>query len=310
MATAMALRPWASDVRERKGKLAVKLRRGLDLDGVLALLDSDDLSNICGLRVPGTVGLSGLRALVSNGGFPNLESLSLFGFEDADDAVDVLFESPAVEEIRVLKLWGVSDALDARLGRGDACNLRQLDIRNSPELTSLDRFFECKRLGSLRFLTINRTGLSDATMLFQNPAVTNLRSLSLAAGDFDSETVDHLVRCPYLTRLEKLNLSHNPQDDVFAAVYEMMTGGRLQGLRSLTLCGCEIEDFDWERVSFPALRRLDVRDNPLSLDELEEVLASPGLPSLEKLVAHAPEEFVPVDIDNRLIIDDRMPPWA
>ena len=310
MATAMALRPWASDVRERKGKLAVKLRRGLDLNGVRNLLGKQDLSNVRGLHVPGTVGLSGLRALVSNGAFPNLESIALFGFEDADDAVDVLFESPAVEDIHVLKLWGVSDALDARLSRGNACCLRQLDIRNSPELTSLDRFFESERLGALRYLTINRTGLADATMLFHNLAVTNLRSLSLAAGDFDSETVEHLVRCPHLTKLEKLNLSHNPQDDVFAAIYEMMQAGRLQSLQSLTLCGCELEDFDWERMAFPALRRLDLRDNPLSLGELEDVLRAPGLPSLEKLIAYAPEEFVPADMDNRLVIDDRIPPWA
>lgn len=310
MATAIALRPWASDVRERKGKLAVTLRRGLDLNGVLDLIRKTDVSNVTGLRVPGSVGLSGLRALVSNGAFPALESLAMLGFEDADDAVDVLFESPAVGSVQVLKLWDVSDALDARLGRGQARSLRQLDIRNSPELTSLDRYFESDSIGSLRHLTLNQTSLSDATMLFHNPAAANLRSLSLAACDFDSETVDHLARCPHLSQLQKLNLSHNPQDDVFAAIYELMQSGRLKTLTALTLCGCELDDVDWDRVSFPLLRKLDVRDNPLGLDELLAILETPGLPAIEQLVAHAPEEFVPVDIDSRLVIDDRMPPWA
>jgi len=309
MATASALAPWASDVRERNGKLTVSLRRGLDLSGVLNLINSQDVSNVRSLRIPGSVGLSGLRAVVSNGAFPGLTSLALQGFEDADDAVDVLFESPMVHALRVLKVWDVSDALEARLGRG-ACALRQLDIRNSHELTSLDRYFESNRIESLRFLAFERTGLADATMLFHNPAVANLRSLSLAACEFDSETIDHLVACPHLDNLTKLNLSHNPQDDVFAAIYELLQSRRLKTLERLTLCGCEIESLDWDRVSFPALRTLDLRDNPLGLDELLEILEAPGLPAIEQLIASAPTEFVPADIDSRLIIDDRTPPWA
>ncbi len=310
MATAIALRPWASDIRERNQKLAVTLRDDLDLGGVLDLLKTNDVSNVGGLRIPGSVGLSGLRAILENGAFPNLTSVAMRNFEDADDAVDVLFESPAVHSIRVLKLWDVSDAIDARLGRGEARVLRQLDIRDSPHLTSLDRYFESKRVASLRYMTLNRTSLSDASMLFHNQGVEGLRSLSLAACDFDSETVDHLVSCGRARSLRKLNLSHNPQDDVFAAIYELLTSGALQTLESLTLCGCDLESFEWDRVSFPSLRKLDVRDNPLTLEELLEILNAPGLPALGRLVAHAPEEFVPADIDSRLVIDDRMPPWA
>ncbi len=310
MAKAGDLAAWASDIQDRDGKLTITLRPGLELNGVLNLLRTKDLSNVRGLRVPGSVGLSGLRMLVSNEALTGLVSLAIQGFEDADDAVDVVFESPAIASLRVLKVWVVSDAFDARLGRGSASSLRQLDVRNSHDLTSLDRYFESESISSLRYLTLNRTGLTDATMLFQNRAIENLRGLSLAACDFDSETVDHLVQCPYLGNLRKLNLSHNPQDDVFTSIYELLNAGRLQSLETLRVCGCEIESFDWRKVHFPLLKHLDLRDNPMGLDELLEVLDAPGLPSLEKVVAYAPAEFVPADIDSRLVIDDRTPPWA
>lgn len=310
MATASALAPWASDVREHNGLLQVGLRRGLAVEGVLEMLRKRDLSNVKAVRVPGTVGLAGLRALLSDGAVANLASLALQGFEDADDAVDVVFGSPVAAQLRVLKVWSVSDTIDARLARGEVPALRQLDIRNSPALTSLDRFFASRWVASLRHLTVNRTGLSDATELFGNPAVTGLRSLSLAACEFDSETVEHLVRCRNLPSLRKLNLSHNPQDDVFTSIYDLLRARALQSLESLALCGTDLEDFDWDRVVFKELRRLDLRDNPLDLDEVLEVLQSPGLPKLEQLVVHAPEEFVPSDLDSRLIIDDRTPRWS
>jgi Leucine-rich repeat (LRR) protein len=310
MATARALAQWATEVRERHGRLAVSLRRGLDLDSVIDFLRVKDLSNVTGLRIPGSVGLPGLRALVSSNVLPNLVSVSLQGFEDADDAVDVLFESPTVHRLRVLKVWAVSDAIQARLGRGKAKALRQLDIRNSPELTTLDRFFESPFAESLRFLSLERTGLSDATMFFHNPAVSGLQSLSLAACEFDSETIDHLAASPYMKGLRKLNLSHNPQDDVLASIYQLMRSGRLRSVEVLTLCGCEIAEIDWERVSFPSLRKLDLRDNPLGLDELLEILEAPGLPAIEKLIANTPEEFVPANVDSRLVLDDRKLPWA
>lgn len=310
MATARALAQWATEVRERHGRLAVSLRRGLDLDGVIDFLKIKDLSKVTGLRIPGSVGLTGLRALVSSDVLPNLVSVSLHGFEDADDAVDVLFESPTVHRLRVLKVWAVSDAIQARLGRGKAKALRQLDIRNSPELTTLDRYFESPFVESLRFLSLERTGLSDATMLFHNPAVAGLQTLSMAACDFDSETVDHLVASPHMKNLRKLNLSHNQQDDVLASIYQMMRSGRLRSIESLLLCGCELTEIDWDLVDFPSLKRLDLRDNPLGLDELLEILEAPGLPSIEKLIANTPEEFVPASVDPRLVLDDRKLPWT
>ena len=305
MATVKALSQWATDVRERNGKLFVTLRRGLELDGVRALLRVRDLTNVHGLRIPGSVGLAGLRALATDAGLPNLVSLWLSGFEDADDAVDEVFESPTVHRLQVLKVWGVSDTMQARLGRGRAKRLRQLDIRSSPELTTLDRYFESPHVATLRFLSIERSALSDATMLFHNPAAAQLRSLSLAACEFDSETVDHLVSSPHMGDLKKLDLSHNTQDDVVASIEALLRAGQLPSLESLALRGCELGELDWSRARFPRLRTLDLRNNPLGLDELLEILQAPGLRSLERLIAHSPGEFVPVDIDPRLVIDDR-----
>lgn len=311
MGSASKLAPWASDIRERNGKLVIALRRGLDLNGLLNLLRTQDVSNVVSLRVPGSVGLSGLRAVVSGKQFTGLHSLALHGFPDADDAVDVVFEAESMSGLRTLKVWGVSDAVDNRLARGEVVNrLSQIDIRNSHELTSLDRYFDSKRAASLRFLTVNRTGLNDASLLFLNGAVTELRSISLAACDFDSETVDKLVDCPHLTKLRKLNLSHNTQDDVISSLYRLLQAKKLPTLETLTLCGCELEGINWNRVSFPQLRKLDVRENPLSFDELQEILQCSGLPNLEQLVASTPDEFVPSDIDRRLTLDDRIPPWA
>jgi hypothetical protein len=305
MATVKALSQWATDVRERNGKLFVTLRRGLDLDGVRSLLRVRDLTNVNGFRIPGSVGLAGLRALVTDAGLPNLVSLALSGFEDADDAVDEVFESPTIHRLQVLKVWGVSDTVQARLGRGRAKVLRQLDIRSSRELTTLDRYFESPHVASLRFLSIERSALSDATMLFHNPAASQLRSLSLAACEFDSETVDHLVASPHMRDLRKLDLSHNTQDDVVASIEALLRAGGLASLESLALRGCELGELDWSRVRFPRLRTLDLRNNPLELDELLEILQAPGLRSLERLIAHSPKEFVPADIDPRLVIDDR-----
>ncbi len=309
MATVKALSQWATDVRERNGKLFVTLRRGLDLDGVRALLRARDLTNVRGLRIPGSVGLAGLRALATDPGLPNLVSLALSGFEDADDAVDEVFESPAVHRLQVLKVWGVSDTMQARLGRGRAKMLRQLDVRSSRELTTLDRFFESPHVASLRFLSIERSALADATMLFHNPAAAQLRSLSLADCEFDSETVDHLASSPHMKDLRKLDLSHNTQDDVVASIEALLRSGRLPSLEYLALRGCELGELDWSRVRFPRLRVLDLRNNPMELEELVEILQAPGLRSLERLIAHSPEEFVSVGVDPRLVIDDRKTRW-
>jgi len=283
----------------------------LDLNGLLNLLRTQDVADVVSLRVPGSVGLSGLRAIVAGGQLTGLRSLSLHGFPDADDAVDVVFEAENMSRLRVLKVWGVTDAIDNRLARGEAVNgLRQLDIRNSHELTSLDRFFDSKRAATLRFLTVNRTALADASLLFLNKGVTELRTVSLAACDFDHETVDTIVASPRMDHLRKLNLSHNTQDDVISAVYRLLHSRKLPSIEVLSLCGCELEGIDWDRVAFPRLRKLDVRENPLSFDELQEILDCPGLPKLEHLVASTPEELVPSDYDRRLSLDDRIPPWA
>jgi Leucine-rich repeat (LRR) protein len=310
MTTVRALAQWATKARKQNGGLAVWLRRDLDPNGLHDLLDTVDLSRVRGLHIPGSIGLPGLRNLLSSSALPRLVSVALVGFEDPDDAVDVLFESPILSRLRVLKVWGVSDAITARLGRGQIKQLQQLDIRNSPELTGLDRFFESPMIDSLHFLSIERTGLSDATMLFHNPAVSNLRTLSLAACEFDSETVDHLFASPYLKNLRKLNLSHNSRDDVQISISRMMQSGRLQTLERLFLCGCDVSELDWERVHFPNLRTLDLRDCWLGFDELLEVLEAPGLPVLDRLVANIPEEPLPAKLDRRLVLSDRKLPWA
>lgn len=309
MATMKTLSRWASDVRERNRKLYVTLRRGLDLEGVQAMLLGHDLRNVAGLRIPGSVGLVGLRMLVSDSRLPNLVSLAIFGFEDADDAVDEVFESPIIHRLQVLKVWSVSDTLQARLGRGKAKALRQLDIRYSRELTTLDRYFESPHVQTLRFLTLERTALSDATMLFHNPAARQLQSLRLIGCDFDSETVDHLIVSPYMRNLRKLDLSNNTQDDVLASIESLLRTGNPPGLESLALRGNELMEFDWSRVKLPRLRVLDVRDNPMDLDELLEILQAPGLPCLKKLIAHSPEGFLPANLDPRLILDDRKQKW-
>lgn len=304
------LAPWASDVRVKNRKLNVTLRRGLDFNGLLNLLKTQDLSNIRSLKVPGSVGLSGLRALVTSNRCKSLASLSLNGFVDADDAVDVVFETEAMAQLRVLKVWGVSDAIDVRLAKGDFVDsLRQLEIRNSPELSSLDRYFGSQRIAALRFLTINHTSLADASVLFDNPAASKLLSLTLARCEFDAETVEELMNAKHLDSLRKLNLSYNRQDDVIGAIYRLLRSRRLRGLESLTLCGCEIEGFDWHRIDFPDLRRLDLRDNPLGLDEIVEIIESPGLPSIAQLVVSSPEESLPAHLDRRIVIDDRRPAW-
>jgi hypothetical protein len=304
------LAPWASDVRVKNRKLIVTLRRGLDVNGLMNLLKTQDLSNVKSIKVPGSVGLSGLRALLSSNRCKSLTSLSLNGFADADDAIDVVFETPSMAQLRVLRVSGVSDAIDTRLARGDFVHsLRQLEIRHSPDLTSLDRYFGCPRIGALRFLTIHHTGLADACTLFDNPASSKLVSLTLVRCEFDAETVEDLINARHLDSLRKLNLSYNREDDVVGAIYRLLNSRRFKNLESLSLCGCEIEGFDWYRVDFPELRYLDLRENPLGLDEILEIVDAPGLPCLAKLVVSSPEESLPSQIDRRIVFDDRMPAW-
>ncbi len=304
------LAPWASDVRAKNKKLIVTLRRGLDFNGVMNLLKSQDLSNIKAFKVPGSIGLSGLKALLASGRCKSLTSLSLNGFADADDAVDLVFDTASMAKLTVLKVSGVSDAIDTRLARGDFVDsLRQLEIRHSPELTSLDRYFGSPRIGALRFLTIHHTGLADAAALFDNPAASKLLSLTLARCEFDAETVEDLMNSRHLDSLRKLNLSYNREDDVVGAIYKLLRTRRLRGLESLALCGCEIEGFDWHRVDFPELRLLDLRENPLSLDEILEIIDAPGLPGLSQLVVSSPEDSLPSHLDRRIVIDDRRPAW-
>ena len=304
------LAPWASEVRSKNRKLSVTLRRGLDLNGLVNLLKTQDVSTIRALSLPGSVTTDGLRAVLASKRLTSLDSLALPGFPDADDAVDLVFETATMAKLHVLKVWSVSDAIDMRLARGDFVeNLRQLEIKASPDLTSLDRYFASSRIGSLRFLTVNNTGLADATVLLENPACSKLTSLSLARCEFDAETVDVLVRARHLDSLRKLNLSYNRQDDVLGAIAKLLRSRKLRGLETLQLCGCEIEAYDWQHVDFPDLRRLDLRDNPLSLDEILEIIDTSGLPNLAQLIVSSPEDTLPSNLDRRIVIDDRRPAW-
>jgi Leucine-rich repeat (LRR) protein len=306
------LAPWASDIQSKNGKLEVTLRRGLDANGVASLLKTQDVSSVRGLKLPGSIGLSGLRALLLSKRFKTITSISLSGFTDPDDAVDVVFEAQAMTKLRVLKIWGVSDAIDTRLARGDFVKaLRQLEIRNSPELTSLDRFFASKRVEFLHYLTINGSGLADASTLFDNPSLLNLRGLSLAKCALDADSFGSLGLCKRLSTLKKLNLSYNgAEEEVAVAIQKLLRSNSLENLEQLMLCGCELEGFDWERVKFPNLRKLDLRDNTLEFDELLEILSSAGLPKLTQLIVSSPEGAVPNRYDKRITIDDRRPPWA
>jgi len=306
------LAPWASDIQSKNGKLEVTLRRGLDANGVLSLLKTQDVSSVRGLKVPGSVGLSGLRTLVTSKRFKTITSISLSGFADPDDAIDVVFEAEAMKKLRILKVWGVSDAIDTRLARGDFVKtLRQLEIRNAPELSSLDRFFASKRAESLRFLTINGSSLSDASTLFDNQSLTNLAGLSLAKCALDADSIGSLGLCKRLVTLKKLNLSYNGTEEEFAvAIQKLLRSNFLENLEQLILCGCELEGFDWERVKFPNLRKLDLRDNTLEFDEIAEIVEAPGLPKLTQLIVSSPEGAVPNRYDKRISIDDRRPPWA
>ena len=300
------LAPWASDVRVKNKKWAVTLRRGLDLNGVLNLLKTQDVSLIKSLRVPGSVGISGLRALLTSNRFLSLESMALQGFADEDDAVDVLFDAPSAARLRVVKLWGVSDAIDMRLARGDFVDaLRQLEIRSCPELTSLDRYFSCKRIASLRFLVVNNTGLAEARKLFDNPASENLVALSLARCEYGPDTIRTLAASKHLQKLRKLNLSYHRDGAVLRAIRELLKSNSLSQLQSLTLCGCQLEGFDWSVLRFPKLTRLDVRDNVIELEEMTDILRA--VPSLQALVVNSPEAALPSRLDRRIVIDDRRP---
>jgi hypothetical protein len=300
------LAPWASDVKVINKKWIVTLRRGLDLNGVLNLLKSQDVSSIRSLRIPGSVGISGLRALLASNRFSSLESVALQGFTDEDDAIDVLFDAPAAASLRVVKVWGVSDALDMRLARGDFVDrVRQLEIRSSPELTSLDRYFSSKRIASLKFLVINNTGLAEARKLFDNPAAASLAGLSLARCEYGPDTVRTLASCKHLANLRKLNLSYHRDGAVLRAIRDLLRTNNLQALESLTLCGCQLEGFDWSVLRFPRLKKLDIRDNVVELEELDILLQA--VPSLQCLTVNTPEGALPPRRDRRFVIDDRRP---
>ncbi|MBI5533372.1 MAG: hypothetical protein HY898_11700 [Deltaproteobacteria bacterium] len=300
------LAPWASDVKVKSKKWIVTLRRGLDLNGVLNLLKTQDVSSIRCLRVPGSVGISGLRALLTSNRFASLDSIALQGFADEDDAVDALFDAPAAAKLRVVKLWGVSDAIDIRLARGDFVDrLRQLEIRSSPELTSLDRFFGSKRIAALRYLVINNTGLAEARRLFDNQASAGLETLSLARCEYGPDTVRTLASSRHLTRLRKLNLSYHRDGAVLRAIRELLRTRGLGQLEQLTLCGCQLEGFDWSVLVFPKLRRLDLRDNVVEVEEMTDILAA--VPSLQTLIVNSPESALPSRLDRRIVIDDRRP---
>ena len=305
------LAPWASDIRTKGGKLKVTLRRGLDVNGVLTLIRSQDVSKIRSLKIPGSVGLSGLRGLLSGNRFRSLTSLAINGFADPDDAADLVFETASMARLRVLKVWGVSDAVDMRLARGDFVEaLRQLEIRHAPELTSLDRYFGGKRVANLKFLVVYSTGLADASTLFENPLATNLKSVTLARCGIGPDTVDALASSKHAANIVKLNLSYNRDDDLVGAIQKLLRARALPHLDTLVLCGCQLEGYDWDRVNLPKLRRLDLRDNTLDVDEIQDILHAKGMPQLKELVVNTPEGPMPSRMDRRVLIDDRRPSFG
>ncbi len=298
------LAPWASEVKVKNKKLDVRLRRGLDVNGVLNLLKTQNVSNIRALRIPGSVGLTGLRALFSTSRFASLDSVALVGFGDEDDAVDVVFDTRISAQLRVLKVWGVSDAIDMRLARGDFVDsLRQLEIRSSPELTSLDRYFASKRIAALKFLTVHNAGLADASKLFQNPACTSLTSVSLARCEVGADTIRSLGVSPCLPRLRKLHVSYNRDSSAIRPLHELLRTRTIPQLEDLSACNCQLEAFDWSAVRLPRLRRLDLRDNVLEVDELADILGA--FPKLEQLIVNTPEGRLPPRLDRRIRIEDR-----
>jgi len=303
------LAPWASEVKVKNKKLDVSLRRGLDLNGVLNLLKTQNVSTIRALRVPGSVGLTGLRALFTSNRFASLTSVALIGFGDEDDAVDVVFDTRTAAQLRVLKVWGVSDAIDMRLARGDFVDsLRQLEVRSSPELTSLDRYFAGKRVGVLKFLTVHNSGLADASKLFQNPLCTELVSASFARCEVGADTIRALGASPCLNKLRKFALSYNRDNSAIRPFHELLRTRPIPKLETLSACNCQLESFDWSKVRLPELRKLDLRDNVLEADEIADILGA--LPKIEQLIINTPEGRMPPKRDRRVRIEDRRPRYG
>ena len=128
-------------------------------------------------------------------------------------------------------------------------------------------------------------GTADlAVPLFRQRVLDGIRVLTLSVDVNEGDWV-HFAACPYLGRLEELNLnSKAPPGEIVTALVESVSLGALQVLR---LQSCGLADEHTARlVRHPwvaRLRTLDLRGNYILDEGALAILESPHLDRLESL---------------------------
>jgi uncharacterized protein (TIGR02996 family) len=123
-----------------------------------------------------------------------------------------------------------------------------------------------------------------AVPLFRGRALDGIRVLTLSV-DVAAAGWEHLAACPYLGRLEELNLNYRaPAAKLVAALVESVSLGALQILR-LRSCGLG-DDQTARLVMHPCVKRLrtlDLSSNGILEEGGQALLDSPHLDGLELL---------------------------
>lgn len=181
------------------------------------------------------------RALARASSLHQLEELLLNHNQIGDAGLRALANS---EKLRGLKRLEIADNLIAREG------LRALaDSAYLTDLAALD-------------LSANEIGEAGLEMVASASNYGRLTEWNLAGCGIKSEGLARLAESPYLTRLNHLDLSHNPLRQGLPSLLESPISEKL---KTLKLRHCDLDSHSVRpllTVSLP-LEHLDLRDNPL-----------------------------------------------
>lgn len=269
-----------------------------------AFTSSAQLSSLQHLQlreIPASQG--SLRRLLEAPWAPQLLSLDLAGAKLGDEGARHLSQAEALAGLLSLDLESNQlsyRGLRAILQSPALRSLRALVIKNNPlgdhgvvELTHHDP------APPWAHLDLSRAGLTDHGLrrLAASGLLSGLRSLGLADNRVGAPGAIALARSPFLGQLEALELSRNPLRS--AGLRALWESPRLHRLRRLRLVAVEAEagTAGWlaDSAPPPALRHLDLSENPEGLGDLRAWSSAPWLGQLDALELNhnpqAPQSF-------------------
>jgi hypothetical protein len=282
---------------------------GADTQIAQTIATSPHMASLTSLDLRGSrIGVEGARALAASRQLTRLTQLDL-GFAGADDALDVLFSSPHLRQLRALEIQGcvISPAVARRIAHADwppalVCP-PELTQQRQPASRALARCPGLRTLAHLHFRD-DYDSADDLYPILSSPHLTGVRTMDL---DADAATRLKLLQLiadnPALSALSELTL-RGPQPLTHADLHTLTQPPHLAHLTRLKLRARMDDDALLALLDSPHLTHLTqliFNATDLTAASIRALLASPLARQLQELalrgevtdemalaIAHAP----------------------